>query len=112
MGSTYDAEMVRGANEYADILTALASADYIAGFTQTGGMCFAIQLHLNDGTYALVTDKDDVLAPTRSDHRGWSIGIYDPKDTSDPLRSESTDDSTAAGLLALAASMIDRSLVK
>lgn len=108
MSSNYENEMRRGADEYADVITALAAAGYTTGFTQTGGMCFAIQLHLNDGTYALVTDKDDVLAPNRSDHRGWTVAIYDPKDTSDPIRAASTDDSTVTGVLELAADVIDR----
>ena len=105
MTATYEEEMRRGAAEYSDILAGLTAAGYNAEFTQTGGMCFAIQVHLNSASYALITDKEEILAPTRDGHRGWSIGIYDMQDTSDPIRFESTDDGTLSGLLALASNV-------
>lgn len=107
MTATYEEEMRRGAAEYSDVLAGLAAAGYNAEFTQTGGMCFAIQVHLNSASYALITDKEEILAPTRDGHRGWSIGIYDLQDPSDPIRFESTDDGTLAGLLTLAATVFD-----
>lgn len=106
MTATFEEEMRRGASEYQDILDQLAAAGYVAEFTQTGGMCFAIRVRLDGAVYALITDKDEVLAPVRTDHRGWSIGIYESRDPSDPIRYESTTDGTPHGLLVLATSTL------
>lgn len=106
--NSFEREMQRAANEYADVLRALTDRGHKIEFTQTGGMCFAIMVALDEATYALITDREEPLAAFRSHHRGWSIGTYEVQDSSDAVRLESTDDSTLDGLLILGASVLGR----
>lgn len=45
----YDETMRWGAAQYADALQALWAAGFPASFTQTGGMCAALEVHLDAG---------------------------------------------------------------
>lgn len=72
-----------GAAEYKDILDGLARAGYRAEFTQTGGMCAAIEVNLEDGCIVLVTDADDTLSWQRANQQGWGVGLYPPPEDDD-----------------------------
>ncbi|WP_301850987.1 hypothetical protein [Rhodococcus pyridinivorans] len=106
MNDSYAKEMRRGASEYRDVLAALTNHGYDPEFTQTGGMCFAIKLNLTGARYALVTDMNEVLAPNRSDHHGWTVSVYDSADDSEAIRYESTDDGTVPALIALTGTVL------
>jgi hypothetical protein len=69
--------MAVGRDRYADVLAHLQSAGLRGSFTQTGGMCTALEIVLDSG-HALVTDVEDSLAWDRADHRGWGVGLYPP----------------------------------
>lgn len=77
---TYDETMAWGARQYRDVLDALAEVGLDGEFTQTGGMCAAIQVTLDGGYYLLLTDRDDTLSWSRSEHRGWYVGLFAPDD--------------------------------
>lgn len=66
-----------GAAEYRDVLEALVEAGFDAEFTQTGGMCAAIEISLGSGRCLLLTDRDDPLSWKRDDHDGWRVGLYE-----------------------------------
>jgi hypothetical protein len=76
---SYEDTMRAGAREYTDVLAALNAAGYPATFTQTGGMCAAIEIQLESGHTILVTDAEDTLAWQRIDHHGWGVGLYPPR---------------------------------
>jgi hypothetical protein len=101
----YTAAMALGAAQYADVLTALTEAGFPTVFTQTRGMCAALEITLDNGGHLLVTDAEDTLAWNRADHAGWGVGLY-PRDDdqaydSGSLAYGSTPDSDTAALLAL-----------
>jgi hypothetical protein len=79
MPITYEAAMALGAARYADVLDALDKAGLTAVFTQTGGMCAALEITLDNGAHLLVTDAEDTLAWDRAQHAGWGVGLY-PRD--------------------------------
>lgn len=64
-----DPELEPCARQYADVMAKLAEGGYRTTFTQTGGMCPAIELHVDEARFALVTDADGRLAWDRVDHR-------------------------------------------
>lgn len=94
----YEETMRYGAAQYADVLAALSEAGLPAEFTQTGGMCAAIQVPMEGGAYLLVTDVEDTLAWERGEHRGWGVGLYDDEEHHDGARAygESEDGSVEA----------------
>jgi hypothetical protein len=98
--SEYDRAMTHAAEVYADVLSALAQAGYVAAMTQTGGMCLAIEISLDVGDTVLVTDKDEILPWDRDDHRGWGIDRYAAGDSSERLQSVAVDDASPAALVA------------
>lgn len=106
--STYDEAMATGAHRYADVLDALRSQGLVADFTQTGGMCAAIEVRLERGMTALITDAEDSLSWNREDHRGWGVGLYREGSEYDdgPVDFQSTEDSSPAALLGLVASVL------
>lgn len=57
-----DPELEPCARQYTDVMEKLAEVGYRATFTQTGGMCPAIQLEVDEARFALVTDADGPLA--------------------------------------------------
>jgi len=101
--ATYDEAMAIGASRYADVLETLREEGLPAGFTQTGGMCAAIEVHLEGGHTLLVTDAEDCLAWDRDSHRGWGVGLYRPASEYDdgPLRFEEDEDGSLSALLPL-----------
>ena len=80
---SYEDTMAWGAEQYADVLAALNKAGLPAVFTQTGGMCAAIEVQLETGATLLVTDAEDTLAWARTEHRGWGVGLYDAGEDKD-----------------------------
>lgn len=100
---TYEQTMRRGAAEYADVLQALWGAGFPASFTQTGGMCAALEVRLEAGATLLITDADDSLAWDRDEHCGWAVGLYPSEDAYDSgcLTFESAAEGDTETLLAL-----------
>lgn len=47
----------------------------IAGITDIGGDCKAIEIAFDNEARFLATDKDELLAWERADHHGWSVGL-------------------------------------
>lgn len=80
---TYDEAMRYGAAQYADVIQALWKAGFRASFTQTGGMCAALEVRLETGASLLITDAEDALCWDRLDHCGWGVGMYPPDDDHD-----------------------------
>ena len=74
---SYEDTMAWGAAQYADVLATLNEVGLPAVFTQTGGMCAAIEVQLETGQTLLVTDAEDTLAWARPEHEGWGVGLYD-----------------------------------
>lgn len=104
---SYEATMRIGRNRYQDVLDLLAGAGLSASFTQTGGMCAALEITLTGTLSAyelLVCDEDDTLSWDRAEHRGWSVGLY-PTDHANEggecLAFDSTPDGSPAALLPL-----------
>ena len=75
----YAAAMAHGAAQYADVIAALDEAGLPTVFTQTGGMCAALEITLETGGHVLITDTEDTLAWDRGQHAGWGFGLY-PRD--------------------------------
>lgn len=68
---SFDDTMAWGADQYRDILTLLEAEGLPASFTQTGGMCAAIEVQLETGQTLLITDAEDTLSWARTEHEGW-----------------------------------------
>lgn len=80
---SYDETMAWGAAQYADVLAALEAKGLPSTFTQTGGMCAAIEVQLETGHTLLITDAEDSLAWARAEHEGWGVGLYPPGEHAD-----------------------------
>lgn len=95
--------MRHGAAVYLDAIAALRDAGIPAEFTQTGGMCAAIDAVLDGGAVLLVTDGQGPLCWDRTEQQGWSAGITprDSYDSCDHLAYAETTDSSITALLAL-----------
>ena len=76
---TYEETMAWGAQQYQDVLDALAEVGLDGEFTQTGGMSAALQVTLDGGYYLLSTDQDDTLSWSRVEHEGC-VGVYEPEE--------------------------------
>lgn len=74
---TYEQTMAWGAKQYMDVLDALAEVGLGGEFTQTGGMCAALQVILDGGHYLLFTDLEDTLSWDRREHEGWYVGLFE-----------------------------------
>jgi hypothetical protein len=98
-----DSALAHGRREYADVLAALDGWDRGAAiFTQTGGMCAALQMRLETGYLVLVTEADDPLAWSRADHASWGVGVYaGPEGAGEALIFDVTGDPSLEGLLRL-----------
>lgn len=97
----YEDTMRAGTRAYGDVLAALSGAGFPASFTQTGGMCAALEIQLEAGHTILVTDADNTLSWSRDEHRGWGVGLYAPGDDWDePLAYVQVDASDTQALLA------------
>lgn len=66
--------MAVGAARYSSALKVLGRCGR-AEFTQTGGMCAALQVTLERGVL-LITDVDDSLPWKAEELRGWGVGFY------------------------------------
>jgi len=71
-----DEAMAVGAARYADIIATLNGAGLPTVFTQTGGMCAALEVTLDNGQHLLITDAEDSLSRERAEQRGWGVGRY------------------------------------
>lgn len=80
---TYDETMAWGARQYTDVLATLREHGLPAEFTQTGGMCAALEVQLENGNTLLITDADDYLSWARAEHAGWGVGLYRPGEHTD-----------------------------
>ena len=98
-----DEAMAYGTAQYADVIAHLEAAGLPTAFTQTGGMCAALEVTLDGGQTLLITDGDDTLSWDRAAHQGWSVGRYPRNSEYDdgPLAFESTDDGSLPALLPL-----------
>jgi len=98
-----DEAMAYGTAQYADVIAHLNEAGLPTVFTQTGGMCAALEVTLEGGQTLLITDGEDTLSWEREDHQGWSVGRYPHESEYDdgPLAFESTDDGSLPALLPL-----------
>lgn len=108
---TFDETMDLGAERYRDVLEILAGAGLPATFTQTGGMCAAIEVVLDGGRVLLVTDADDSLSWDRETHLGWGAGLYRPDGDGSylddgPLAYDTTDDGSPRALVPLVRSVL------
>ncbi|MGW4370778.1 hypothetical protein ACWEKT_34580 [Nocardia takedensis] len=97
---TYSAE-----HEYADVLSALADHNYLAGIADTGGGCESIEVILPGERRILVNDRDDLLAWERGDHHGWFVGLYEDDVM---VQSLTTDDGSVEGLIDLLDALVRR----
>lgn len=99
---SYDETMAWGAAQYADVLAALEEKGLPATFTQTGGMCAAIEVQLETGRTLLITDAEDTLSWARVEHEGWGVGLYPAGEGNDgPLAFDQTEGSDMAALFDL-----------
>lgn len=103
MNATYAEAMAYGTAQYADVIAHLNDAGLPTTFTQTGGMCAALEVTLDGGQTLLITDAHDSLSWDRQAHHGWSVGRYPHGSEYDDttLALESTDDGSLPALLPL-----------
>lgn len=103
----YEETMSRGALQYTDVLEVLNDLGLPGSFTQTGGMCAAVEVILEGGASLLITDEEDTLSWKREEHVGWGVGLYrqgEDQDTwssdrGDVVRFASTGDSSLEALV-------------
>lgn len=98
---TYEETMAVGQDRYQDVIDHLTESGLPTSFTQTGGMCAALEVTLEAGYTLLITDAEDTLSWDRQDHKGWGVGLYRPDSEYDdgPLAFESVEDGSLAVLL-------------
>jgi len=103
-----DDAMAVGAARYADVITTLNDAGLPTVFTQTGGMCAALEVTLEGGQHLLITDAEDSLSWERGEQRGWGVGRYitDSEYDDGPLAFGETADCSIEALLALVAEVL------
>lgn len=100
----YDATMRIGQGRYQDVLDLLEAQGLSGVFTQTGGMCAALEVLLDSGHTLLITDAEDTLSWEREEHRGWGVGLYPPDQANtdgECLAFDSTDDGSPRALVPL-----------
>lgn len=100
----YRTTMAIGEDRYRDVLDLLAAAGLDAAFIQTGGMCAALEVVLDNGHSLLITDEEDTLAWDRAEHEGWAVGLYPPhRDECDSgcLQFDCTSDGSPEALVPL-----------
>ncbi|QOW01677.1 hypothetical protein [Rhodococcus pyridinivorans] len=94
-----------GTKQYADVFSLLAANGFQASFTQTGGMCAAIELCIDEERFALITEDDGPLEWERFEHHGWAVGVYNKADTSDAVILETVPDASPTALVTLLVSV-------
>lgn len=100
----YQTTMRVGQSRYQDVLDLLEAQGLGATFTQTGGMCAALEVLLDSGHTLLITDAEDTLSWDREEHRGWGVGLYPPDQANmdgECLVFDSTDDGSPQALVPL-----------
>jgi len=97
----YPETMRRGEAEYTDVLAALRAAGLPVQFAQTGGMNAAIESVLEGGGRLLITDAGDSLPWLRTEHRGWAVGVFRSRESSEPVGFDTTEDGDVEALLRL-----------
>lgn len=104
----FDQEMAAGASRYADVIEALGSAGLPTVFTQTGGMCAALEVTLETGQHLLISDAEDSLSWDRDGQRGWGVGLYRRESEYDdgPVAFLDTGDTSTEALLMLVQQML------
>lgn len=96
----YVETMKAGEAEYRDVLDALCQAGLPAVFTQTGGMCAALEVQLETGRTLLITANEDSLPWCRAELVGWGVGLYgSDQDDTFPLAFGATNSPNLAALL-------------
>lgn len=99
--TSYSETMKAGEAEYRDVLDALCRAGLPAVFTQTGGMCAALEVQLETGRALLITANGDSLPWCRAELEGWGVGLYGSGPDDDlPLAFSATGTPDLAALLA------------
>ena len=95
------AAMDIGTERYRDVIDVLNAEGLPTVFTQTGGMCAALEVTLGTGRYLLITDAGDSLSWNREDQVGWGVGLYRPGSEGDdgPERFAEDEDSTTTDTL-------------
>ena len=99
----YSTTMTIGETRYRDVLECLGAAGLPATFTQTGGMCAALEVMLDSGQALLIADAEDPLSWDREEHQGWGVGLYAPASAYDDgaLAFDSTQNGSVSALLPL-----------
>lgn len=106
---SYEDTMAWGAEQYRDVLGRLEAEGLPAHFTQTGGMCAALEVQLETGHTLLITDAEDALSWARVEHEGWGVGLYEPGEDSDgPLAFGAVADGGTEALLSLVGDVMFR----
>jgi hypothetical protein len=95
------AAMDLGTERYRDVIDALNAQGLPTFFTQTGGMCAALEVTLETGAYLLLTDAGDSLSWNRAEQAGWGVGLYRGGSEGDdgPVRFAEDEDSTSTETL-------------
>ncbi len=70
----YEPPVLIGQSLYQDVLDHLRAAGLPATFTQTGGMCAALEVLLDKRAHALITDARTRCRGTARSTRGWGRG--------------------------------------
>jgi len=98
-----DDAMAVGKARYADVIATLNDLGLPTIFTQTGGMCAALEVTLEGGQHLLITDAEDSLSWEREEQRGWAVGRYvtDSEYDDGPLAFGDTEDRSVEALLVL-----------
>ncbi len=90
-----------GTERYRDVIDALNAKGLPTVFTQTGGMCAALEVTLETGAHLLLTDAEDSLSWDRAAQRGWGVGLYAGASEGDdgPVRFAEDETSTSVHTL-------------
>lgn len=107
----YDTTMALGQARYQDVLDHLREAGLFGTFTQTGGMCAALEVLLDGGHTLLITDAEDTLAWERDEHAGWGVGLYPPDQANtdgECLAFDSTDAGQPSALVPLVGRVLEQ----
>jgi len=92
--SRYAAALANGAKQYAGALDALSQAGFSPVFTQTGGMCAAIEVARSNRS-VLITDEDGPLPWDSTELHIWCVGLYERSDTDrEPIAIVTTPDNS------------------
>jgi hypothetical protein len=99
----FDQAMKVGAARYGTVIETLNNSGLPTTFTQTGGMCAALEIRLETGGHLLITDAEDSLSWNRDEQHGWGVGLYRAESEYDdgPLAFAESDDRSIESLFVL-----------